>query len=486
MNELVYNVNAAAAMAHEAPLNKELQQIKVVWGGLGTGKSTWAAWEWFLMCLKADGPLYGAVIRGSYRELMDSTKKLIEKWFGDFITWREGDEEFFFDVPNEKGEVLRHTLALRSAQRAAHTQKFQSAEYNFVWMEEAVPTYNVSGIVGSGLPEEIVGIALGRLRLLTAKDQERKLVITANPPFKSHWLCKHFIELSAEQHKARNMVVVWTPPGENKANLPKDYYGPLRLFMDEDTMRRFVNGEIVAAFDGEKVFPEARDQYHVVKGPLKINQEIPLILGHDFGLNPATLITQITPMGQWVWLDELVMFNRSIEDHFEELKIKLSQEPYSGMKYRSWGDPAGLSRNPNDAKTAFEVALAHGFEIRPGKQVWQARREAMKQRLTRTASKGMPALIVDRLRCDWAATALLGGYRYPKNASGHVLNSGPPKGPYSHVADAAQYIATGEFDILQNRAQVEDLESQFYLLPKFDPLKSHTPRRSTPPSWICS
>lgn len=483
MQQLVYNVNPSAKLAHEAPLDKGRTQIKVVYGPMGSGKSTLALWEWFIMCLKAEGPLYGAVVRASYRELIDSTKKLTEQWFGPFTTWREGDEEFWFDVPNEKGELLRHTLCFRSIQKAAHTQKFQSVEYNFVWMEEVVPAYNTSGIVGSGLPEEIVGIAMGRLRLKTAKDQERILILTANPPFKNHWLYKSFIMTDEQTRKVKNIAVVWQPPGENKANLPNNYYDGLRQFMDDAQMRRFVNGEVVAAFEGKPVFPECKDHYHITDKPVRLNRQVELVLGHDFGLTPATLITQVLPTGQWVWLDELVMFNRSVDDHFEELRTKLNEEPYKGMTFRCWGDPSGVAKSQTDAKSAFEIAASKGFSIKPGKIDWMSRKEAIKQRLNRTVN-GEPALIINRLGCDTAVTGMLGGYRYHVSPGGEP-NSRPEKNMYSHIMDAAQYIATGEFSILSSREEAESLKDHLFVIPKWNPLASPEPKKEDPPSWLC-
>lgn len=485
-----YTPTESAQAFHSAPLNKDLVQIKALWGGMGTGKSTAALWEFILMAMEADVPLRGVVVRSSYRELMDSTKPTFEEWFGEFgadiAEWKKSSDEgdhFVIRLPNKDGQLLEHKLRFRALQTPQDTQKLQSTEYCFLFMEECVPAFSTAGVIGQGLPEEILKIGVGRMRQKGVK--ERVIVCTANPPSPSHWFHSKFIAAHPRDLARMNALCVFQPKRDNEPNLPQGYYDSMRALMDEDMARRFIDGEIVTFYPGTRCFPEAKDHVHIIDTPIALNKQCELVLGHDFGLTPATLITQVLPTGQWVWLDELVTFNMSVDTHFELLRTKLNGYPYKGLLYRSWGDPSGVAKSQTDAKSAFDIALAKGFQIKPGKVDWQNRKEAMKQRLTRTVDNFKPALLVSRQGCPVASEGLLGGYRYPQNASGEI-GTRPIKNSFSHVMDAAQYIATGEFSTIVSREELVDLANALIVIPKFNPLADPPKKKDQRPSWICT
>lgn len=799
-------------------------RVRVLWGGLGTGKTSAGLWEFVLTAMENDIPLDGMVVRSSYRELRDTTLKTFMNWFGDCASWRESDSLALLRLPAASGSgMLEHVLRFRSLERPDDAKKVQSWEGAFVMLDEVVPAFSTSGRMCEGIPLEIVEYTNARLRQrFQGREPTRYTqVLVANPPPPSHWLYTHFLSKPAEELAARKggVQVFFIKKDENEANLPKDYYAYLcDAFHDPDLVRRFVEGEIVAVYSGESVFPEAHDKTHVTSQRLKPVMGIPLVLGFDYGLcydaetevltadgwkffkdvdahtdrvasrnpadgemryvpinfktaqpykgellewsstevnfcvtpehrvpftyrdspsqvhfaparwlaehsaghhyvdltavwkgtttavpapfecapeafaaflgiylaegccdgkykvsvaqnksrpeiraildatgfswreswwqgafrgwytsnralveylrrfglahdkyvpdeirnapptsilafieaytvgdghvrrrangavehtiytvsarmagdlqelalkvewnsscrgvtaqssviaegntlrtiqgsggfnvtfkkraqraellqrnfhrvpydgtvyclnvpwhtlyirrggkpswngnTPATLITQIIPTGQWRWLSEVQTFNRAFDTHLESLRAHM-HDHYPGFEYRCWGDPSGETPVQTDERTCVEMAQAAGFTIKPGRQDWQSRREAMKQRLQRNASDGGPALLVSRAGCPIAAEALTGGYRYPKTASGEV-GARPIKNSFSHLSDCAQYIATREFSIQPKAFHPE--KYQLVRPPEpadpFRPLSARARRRG---SWL--
>lgn len=468
-----YAANPTASRFHES-----VAKTKVLWGPLGTGKSSAALMEWVLQCSESVIPLRGVVIRSSYRELMDTTKKTIEDWFGkpgmDILEWRHNDAEFKFTLPSPHGDPLTHTLMFRSIGRVEETSKLTSMELAFAWLEECVPAYATNGTMGAGLAKGVYEVAFSRLR---QKDSHRyTIVCTANPPNKSHWFYKTFIEPPTEQLEASGVAVFYQDNKENAQHLPANYYDDMRRVLDPDLVRRFVDGEVLALYDGERVFPECNESWHVTDKVLDPDPRYPLILGFDWGLTPATLITQVVD-GQWRWIYEVQSFNMAADQHCERLR-DIVQDGFRGYEVRCWGDPAGSERSQADASSAFQVARSFGFEVQGGAFDWPTRRESVKQRLLRTNWKGEPALLISRADCSIAAEAMLGGYRYPKSADGRIGHR-PIKNHFSHIMDAAQYVASREFQIIQTAPrELDKWDRHIIKLPPLDPFR---PSREGPP-----
>jgi hypothetical protein len=423
-------------------------------------------------CLESPIPTRGVVIRESYRELRDSTRQTFMEWFADITEWKEADQVAVVTLPSKFGKNLKHELYFRSAQRPEDVQKFQSTEFSWAWLEEICPAWQSSGTMGAGLPKAVLDIIAMRLRQKGA--HRYGIVCTMNPPTPSHWAYKEFILPSKEELAAKNYSVHWQPPRENEHNLRPGYYDTLTARLDDDQKRRFVGGEVVAFYDGERVFPEFTEQFNVVDDIIDPIPGIDLVLGFDFGLTPATLVTQITSHGQWRWLRELQSFNSGIDSHMEYLRSVLN-EYYPGYSFRSWADPAGNAKSQTDEKTCYDIMRSKGFPVNPGARDWQTRKEAIKQRLERQLN-GKPALVVSRTGCPLATEAMLGAYRYPKARDGRI-GAHPIKNDFSHLMDAAQYIASAEFKILESvdaRRHGPTLTGRA-ALPKFNPLAS--PRR---------
>jgi hypothetical protein len=449
-------------------------------GPVGSGKSSWACFEFFFMMQEALEPLRFCVIRESYRQLHDSTRRTWDYWFGQFSRYLKQEETILVTVKNTEGHALTHELLLRHARRPEEASNFMSTEYAGFWFEEPVPALQVSeGVVGAGLSKEIFDMAGMRLRQPEA--HRVNILLTFNPPHRYHWVYREFWRpecKTAEEREAKMKELGYAlfrqPAYENEKHLRAGYYKDLLNRLDPELAKRFVLGEPVTMYPGERVFPEAIEGMHFVER-LEPIQDCPLVFGFDFGLTPACLITQVLPSGRLICLLEIQLFNAGIDRLAEQLKGVVNEPRFKGLEWRSWGDPAGAQRAQTDEKTCFGVLAEHGFPVSPGAQDWESRRLSVKQRFQRSYD-GKPGILIDSNACPTLSEGLLGGYRYPRASDGRILPR-PLKNQFSHLCDALQYICTGEFHVASGMHKAEDRRQRALRAQRFNPLADPVPLR---------
>jgi len=207
----------------------------------------------------------------------------------------------------------------------------------------------------------------------------------------------------------------------------------------------------VEAFEGKTVYPEFDQKQHVSAQPLlplavegvKRGQQI--LRGWDnTGLNPACIVTYINSIGQWYWIKEFCGFDMGIVDFAEMVHLWCAQSFPAKTRYRDIGDPAGRIRDTLKGSPADYIRKAIGISIEDGIQTYKIRREGVAGRLTKTV-QGKPALLIDPTECPIVLAGFLGGYCYQEIGETGIFKPEPMKNKYSHIHDAAQYLATRLF-----------------------------------------
>jgi hypothetical protein len=462
-----YTPHPSAITIHDSPT-----KIKAVCGPVGSGKTSVGCWEFWLLCWESTISVRGVVIRSSYRELHDSTRKTFEEWFGAILTYREKDEEATITFPGRDGVVRSHSLLFRACKREAEASKFLSTEYSFIWLEECVPAFTstrAGGVMGQGLPYGIFQMARMRLRQKGAHRLE--ILLTFNPPSTRHWTYREFFQATPEDFARKGYSFFRQPPGENKRHLPPHYYEDLLEGLSPDMARRFVGGEVVAIYEGERVFPECQDGIHIVDFVEPV-PGAPLIVGVDYGLTPCAVVTQILPGGQWLIVGELQLFNRGVRAYIETLGPWLKTEFPRHAVSTVWQDPTGGNQRSqvDETETCGILMRQAGYTVQDGNNNWSLRRELMKQRFEWFPG-GRPGVLVSRQHCPLIVEGLLGGYRYPTTAAG-ITGSSPIKNEWSHSQDCLQMIATGEFSLVSGLVNKEDLAVKKLIRQGYNPLQS--------------
>jgi hypothetical protein len=266
--------------------------------------------------------------------------------------------------------------------------------------------------------------------------------LAQNNPDESHWTYAEFIDPGATKR-----VSFQTGSPENLGNLPPDYYEDVATNYagQEDKIRRFVKGEFGFLQQGRPMSPGWSDRIHLAirLAPLKRTS---LHLLWDFGLNPTCLITQITPMGHWNFLDAFVGDGIGVVQLIEDLVAPRLVERYSGFHWDHTGDPAGAQREQSDSRNSAVKAIKDklGGVWRPGPVQLADRELALNAVLGRVLEGGRGVVQVDKEFAKPVWHALRGG-AHRKIHRGDIISAVPEKNIHSHPWDAAGYGAARFF-----------------------------------------
>lgn len=388
-----------------------------------------------------------AVVRNTYQQLRDTTIKTFHHWLPPHVFghWHKTDHDYRITA----FDGLDIEVLFRALDRPDHVGNLLSLELTGGWVNEA-----------REVPETIIKALQGRVGRFPAKIDGGAtwfgIIMDTNPPDSDSWWYKLF-----EERCPSNAAVFKQPSGlsvdaENIGNLPARYYENLLESYDAETAKVYVHGEYGYVTDGKPIYPEYNDSLHV-SDKVRAIPNIELQRGWDFGLTPACIISQMTPKGQWIVLDEIIADDMGIERFADQVLMHCHQN-YPKAKWVDTGDPAGMQRAQTDEKTCFQILRVKGIDIEPGEQTLAIRLESVKKPLGCLVG-GQPAFLMHP-RCKILRKGFQGGYQFRRlKVSGERYTDVPDKNKYSHPHDGAQYTATRLFGHLLTRQRYEDDEN---------------------------
>lgn len=467
--------------------------IKAIKGPYGSGKSSGCVMDIWNRTAKQQPDAQGvrrtrfAIVRGTYQQLKDTTKKTIDEWI-KFAKWKESDNTYYISVKLPDGTSIYSEWMLRALDRPDQVDNLLSLELTGAWLNEA-----------RELTKEVFDNIQARVGRYPKRSDDGKygpswfgVICDTNPPDTDHWWYKFFEEIRPQRCKTckkitngvESMIVFvydkeaktskcpkcgategiflgtifHQPSGrsdnaENRKHLDPNYYEILMIGKDEEWIRVYIDGEYGYIKEGRPVWPNFKDSIHVAREPIKPVKGLPIIIGHDFGITPAVVLTQQLQRGQLIVLDELVTPNDQAMDieEFTRTRLKpLLATKYMGWDYMVFGDPAGNYRQQNSIRTCFQVLRSYNLKARPAKtNDPQARSKAVNAFLMRSVD-GRPAFTVSPT-CVTLRKALNGGYHYRRmRVSGEKYSDIADKNFFSHVAEALQYACLGQsLDLFQ-------------------------------------
>ena len=378
-----------------------------------------------------------AVIRNSYGQLKDTTIKTFHDWFppkvfGEYYVTNHS--YIFTKFPGVELEVL-----FRALDRPDQVSNLLSLELTGAWFNEA-----------REIPKTIIEAMDGRIgRYPSQRDGGCSwygMILDSNPPDDDSYLYKMF-----EVVKPDNWEIFKQPSGlsahaENLKHLPKNYYINLAKGKDEMYIRIYIHGQYGYLVQGKPVFTGFVDNVHVAPNILEPIKGLDLLIGLDFGLQPACSIGQITHYGQLRILDELVSDGMAIRQFCVNQLLPLLRTKYFGYNVMGYGDPSGTSRSPTDESTCFDVL--HSPEIgltnivpAPTNAI-VPRVNAVDHFLSKMVN-GEPGFLLSP-NCRYLRKAMNGGYHYAleKSFRGGVQEAKmmPVKNFSSHCADSLEEL----------------------------------------------
>lgn len=432
--------------------------VHLIIGPFGSGKSTGCVMKMLIIAQGQDPGADGirrsriAVIRNTYRELMDTTKKTIDAWMPpDIAHWNEGAATFFVKFNDVECEIM-----LRALDTPEDVKKLLSLDLTAAWVNEAkqIPKAILDGLTGR----------VGRFPNSLAEGfcTWSGIFMDTNPPDSDHWIYLLFEEFEDVEPEDRGDYIVFHQPsglahnaeniehllqGQRRADGRPLYYARMMPGKTKAWIDVFVKGLYGFLSDGLAVYPEYNDDIHTAKTELAWRGG-PLSLGMDFGRTPALVVGQLIPgFFQWQIIDEITSTNTGAATFAKHAVQYLKATYPNAPPMRGWGDPAGEQKGQDaEDKTAFEYVRAAKLPIVPAPtNIWRRRREAVANTLGTLCMNGQPALIISP-KCKLTRRGMAGGYAYARvQVSGEArFQDAPIKNKYSHPCEALQYLMVGE------------------------------------------
>ena len=417
-------------------------RFRNVMGPFGSGKSSGCVMEIVRRAhMQAPGPdgirrSRWAVVRNSYGQLKDTTIKTFHDWFPPSIfgEWRVTDHTYIItEFPGVHLEVL-----FRALDRPDQVSNLLSLEVTGAWFNEV-----------REIPSTIIEAMDSRIgRYPSKRDGGASwfgIIMDTNPPDEDSYLYKMFEKVRPEGWRLFKQPSGLSVHAENTKNLPRNYYVNLAKGKDEMYIRIYIHGQYGYLVSGKPVFISYRDNLHVAPHLLEPMKNIDVLMGFDFGLQPACSIGQLTPLGQLRILDELVSDGMGLQQFCLNQVIPLLRTRYFGHNVMGYGDPSGVSRMPTNEDTCFNIL--HSAEIGLT-NITEAPTNAILPRVAAVENylnrlvNGDPAFIISP-NCHFIRKAMGGGYHYEKDrkSSGGVeYKPMPSKNFSSHIADSLEYL----------------------------------------------
>ena len=401
------------------------------------------------------------VVRNSYNQLKDTTIKTFHDWFPPkmFGEYRVTDHSYIITkFPGVHLEVL-----FRALDRPDQVSNLLSLEVTGAWFNEA-----------REIAKTIIEAMDARIGRYPSKRDGGPswygIIMDTNPPDEDSYLYKMFEKIQPDNWEIFKQPSGLSVHAENTKHLPKNYYVNLAKGKDEMYKRIYIHGQYGYLISGKPVFMSFKDNVHVALKPLEPMKGVDVLIGFDFGLQPACTIGQLTPLGQLRILDELVSDGMGLRQFCENQLLPLLRMKYFGMNVMGFGDPSGTSRTPTDETTCFDIL--HSAEVGLS-NVIPATTNAIMPRVQAVENFlnkmnfGEPGFVISP-NCHFIRKAMNGAYHYDRDSKGNgeEYKAMPVKNFASHVADSLQmlclYISEKEAYDKQRKSFMAQMKPKVY------------------------
>lgn len=421
--------------------------IRCVVGPVGSGKSSACVMEILRRAMEQrPGPdgirrTRFAVIRNTYSQLRDTTRKTFEQWLPDALgTWHEQSFTFKLKFRDVESEVL-----FRALDRPEDVKKLLSLELTGAYINEA-----------REMPKSVFDVLQTRVGRYPAKMQGGPswfgIWLDTNPWPTTNWGYKTFSEAKPKGHELFEQPGGRDPDAENLENLPPGYYERLCEGKDEEWVSEYVDSRYPANDRGSIYGHLLQDLKE--RGGLAAfdHPHDGVFASFDLGISDSTAI--------WWWRIGADGFD--FVDHYEAHGMPLSHffdvldsRGYEYVKFwlphdaRARTLQTGVStqelfekRYPGKVQIGPEVSLADGL---------QATRWLLEQPGTRIH----PRCSLVTGPSDIDGVDALRSYRYEYDEKNKVYRKTPLHDWSSHSADAFRYAAlVAKYSELRSRKPV--------------------------------
>lgn len=471
---ITYNATQTASNFH-----LDNSRVRLLLGPVGSGKSVANCLEIIRRAREQEPGSDGlrrsrwAIIRNTYPELKATTIKTWQMWVPENLF---GPMKWSSPITHHlKFDDVDCEVIFLALDGIADIKKLMSFELTGAYINEL-----------QFIPKAVFDICLQRINRYPSKMHGAAitwtgLIADTNPPDNEHWIYRLF-----EEKKPRDFAIYKYEPALTKTKqVPSNvkyntslngtiyinneladyfycqndpnYWLSLVSGYDDEQISIYLCGQYGLFIDGKPVHPEYSDHLHFTARTLEYDVELPIGLGWDFGLTPACAIVQLTPMGQFIVLDELYSDSMSLRDFTEIIVIPHLDRRFPNWrnKYVSRHDPAGQAGSQTDGKTCQGILEELGITSEPAASDNSptARRDGLKYFLRRLIN-GEPGFLLT-FSCKRLRKALAGAFQYERiRGVDERFHDKPKKDHYSHITEALEYIAM--YYALKPNTQKED------------------------------
>ena len=419
--------------------------VRLIMGPVGSGKSAGCFMELLrrarLQQPNKDGVRQTrmAIIRNTLQQLRQTCLADIQLWLSPIINYRVTDQTIQVRFPLPDGTTVESDWMLIPLDTPQDQQRLLSLNLTGAWVSEF-----------REINPSLIDALSGRLGRFPSKAIAQPtwfgIVAESNPPDEdSQWYQKLELDLPSSWRFFKQPGGL-SDVAENVDNLPilpdgTTYYENLAANNNSDWVDIHVHAQYGKSLSGQAVFRASfKPSFHIVDhDDIIISENIPIMIGQDFGRTPASLLGQIDTRGRLVIFDEIISEDMGIEQ-FAQTKLRPRlYEKYTFNRVFMIGDPKGRDKTQVGELSPYDVLKGIGFEIHPAPtNNVEPRLLAVEQYLLQQ-SDGGPMLVISDA-CVNLTTAMKSLYRYKRKRTGDLDNSPEKNHPWSDLADCLQYM----------------------------------------------
>lgn len=421
------------------------KRVRVVRGPVGSGKSSGMVMELLRRAnMQTPDPkdgiarTRGVIVRNTLPQLKTTCLKTINELIGPLVDWRETDKTVKIRYGHVETEWIMMPL-----DTPENVQRLLSLDLTFGWLSEV-----------RELPPEILMAVLSRCgrypSMMHGGPSWYGVVAETNSFDEDSAWNKILEEKELDGKPLPDSWGYYIQPGareanaENKENLVAGYYEDLIENNSPGWVAQYVDNQIAPSLAGEAVFRESfKQQFHVAANIIQPVPGVMLLIGMDFGRNPAAVISQMDARGRIAVIDECVGENVGVEQFVvTQLRPLLAQPKYQRLPVGVCGDPSGVARGQIGEESVFAALKRLGLSAQPAQTNDIEPRLRVVEKWLLQSRDGGPALVISP-SCETLIRAMRSKYRFARKKDGELHPVPEKTHPWSDIADALQYCVLG-------------------------------------------
>ena len=395
------------------------------YGGSRSGKTFLIIRAIIVRALKARGSRH-VILRYRFNHIKasivnDTFPKVMRLCFPE-VPYKLDRQDYFVKFEHNNSEIWFGGLDNKE-----RTEKILGNEYSTIFFNEC-----------SQLSYSSITLALTRLAQNIRKLKNR-VFYDCNPPGKSHWTYKYFIDGVDPKDpdrkiKENTVCSMLVNPKDNKENLPSDYIDEVLEGLPERERARFLLGLWAEGIEGavyDREIEIAEQEKRFTEVPF--NPKYPVFVTFDIGTSDSTSMWFHQFIDNWINCIDYYENNKYGFPHYVDIMREKARK--NGYTYNKLFFPHdAMNKDWSTGKTKRETALEYGFDVdiipklRLHDSIHAARLEFKNVKF-------------DKAKCDYGIECLR-NHRYEYDDNKSIEKEKPEHDWTSHGSDAFRYMCT--------------------------------------------